>query len=237
MNPQSLTSQEAKAEALKFQIQGVRVVGVDLSGPADPRYTALVWGDGQGARLSYTLHCQGADDRKILSVVRQQCDMIPTIVGLDAPLSYEPEGGMRDRDRDLQTVLRSAGMPPDSVMSPSAPRMSDRTSRGISVARAIMDIRARNPATVVEVHPGGAMALAGAPIGLVRQMNEDPVVRSKLVDWLKDNGMTGLPGDISLNEYLLAGAACTLAAWNWRAGRPNWQRPAEPPLHPFDLAC
>lgn len=221
----------------EYLIHGVRVVGIDLSGPSNTKETALLWGHAQGAAFHYTGHMIGAGDAEISGVVRQQAVLGPICVGLDAPLSYQPGGGMRAGDSALQKELIAAGMASGSVMAPTMTRMCYLTLRGISVARMLTASAAEHSVDIVEVHPGGAMALGGAPVGQVRTMKEDPTARSNLRSWLGDQNMTQLPRDVMLNDHLLAAAAAALATWRWKDGRSSWMHAAEPPFHPYDFAC
>ncbi|MBT3194141.1 MAG: DUF429 domain-containing protein [Verrucomicrobia bacterium] len=222
---------------LKDRIYGVRVVGIDLSGPANTKETALVWGTPQGAALHYSGHKLQATDLEILSVVQQQRALGPVVVGLDAPLSYEPGGGMRAGDSALQKKLIAVGMHPGSVMAPTMTKMCYLTLRGISVVRMLAGVKGKNPIKIVEVHPGGAMSLGGAPVHDVKGMKSDPGARSRLRIWLESQEMRRLPLDVSLNDHVLAAAACALATWRWKDGRSNWLHAAELPHHPFDFAC
>jgi len=227
----------AALKEMDLLIHGVFVVGIDLSGPANSQETALVWGSVQGASWQYTGHKLDVDDETILSVVQEQCSRRPTIVGIDAPLSYESGGGMRQRDRELQARLTEAGMHPGSVMAPTMTRMSYLTLRGLAVSRLLAGVDGKHPVSVVEVHPGGAFVLHGAVVHSVRDMKGDPKARSDLRHWLETQRMHRLPFDVSLDDHVLAAAGCALAAWRWSDGQSAWRHAAEPPHHPFDFAC
>ena len=107
----------------------------------------------------------------------------------------------------------------------------------VAVARMLTTLEGQHPVSVVEVDPGGAMALGGAPVHLFREMKGDPGARIRLRGWLQDQRMSRLPGEIHLNDHLLAAAACALAAWRWSEGESTWLHAADPPAHPFDFAC
>ena len=111
------------------------------------------------------------------------------------------------------------------------------TLRGITIARMLTALDVQNPVDVVEVHPGGAMALCGAPVHLIKEMKGDPAARSSLRSWLGDQTMIQLPMDVMVNDHLLAAAAAALATWRWKDGRSNWLHAAVLPHHPFDYAC
>ena len=61
---------------LKDLIHGVRVVGIDQSGPANTKETALLWGHAQGSTYIYHGHRIAATDQEILSVLKQQAIVV-----------------------------------------------------------------------------------------------------------------------------------------------------------------
>jgi hypothetical protein len=107
------------SSTFEHMIHGVRVIGIDLSGPANTKETALLWGHAQGAAFAYNGHRVGADDEAILSVAQQQAALGPVCVGLDAPLSYQPGGGMRAGDTALHP--KSGGRLISVILSPKYP--------------------------------------------------------------------------------------------------------------------
>jgi predicted nuclease with RNAse H fold len=224
-------------KTIEHLIHGVRVVGIDLSGPVNTKETALVWGHALGAGFDCYGQKLGVDDREILKIVQEQCARRPTIVGLDAPLSYEPGGGMRDGDSELQKKLIAKGMAPGSVMAPTMTRMCYLTLRGMAVSRMLTALEGQHPVSVVEVHPGAVFVLGGAPAHVVKEMKGDPHARYTLHQWLQEQTMLLLPPEVHLNDHLLAAAACALAAWRWSDGRSTWVHAAAPPAHPYDFAC
>jgi uncharacterized protein len=223
--------------SVEHMIHGVRVVGVDLSGPANTQETAAVWGTAQGATFQYHGHRLGIDDSELLGIVEEQLRMGPTVVGIDAPLSYEPGGGLRQRDRDLQQRLTAAGMHPGSVMAPTMTRMCYLTLRGVALTRLLARGEGEHPVQMVEVHPGGALVLHGAPADQVRRIKEDLTARSQMREFLGGQNLLRLPTDVFLNDHVTMAAACALAAWRWSDRKSAWIAAAEPPLHPHDFAC
>jgi predicted nuclease with RNAse H fold len=156
------------------------------------------------------------------------------VVGLDAPLSYNPGGGDRPADRELRKLIIERGLPPGSVMAPTLNRMAYLTLRGISVARAM---EMSSPGVrIIEVHPGAAVVLRGASVDDARTFKTDPSSRGRLADWLSTQGVTGLPGEPA-TDHELAACACAFAAWQWSLGSPAWVAAACGPLSPYDFAC
>lgn len=209
------------------------VVGIDLSGPANAANTAVVWFSEKDGKLQFAGDVAGATDADILDVVSS---LNVPIVGLDAPLSYNPGGGFRPSDSALQKVVVRTGMRPGSVMAPTFNRMAYLTLRGIVVARTLeaLGLPRQN---IVEVHPGAAFALHGAPIGDVLGYGAVRAPRVSLVSWLRTAGLRGLPVKLSETSHSTAACGAALAAWKWTSGKPKWCWKANPPHHPYDYAC
>ena len=109
----------------------MHIVGIDLSGPANPQGTAVLHFRCRGSELSYVGHITGADDARVFQFVGSLAAAQPVTVGIDAPLSYRSGGGDRPADSQLRTLAIQAGLPPGTVMPPTAPRMVDLTLRGL----------------------------------------------------------------------------------------------------------
>jgi len=210
------------------------IMGVDLSGPSNHADTACALFESAGDTLVYRRHLAYLADADLLHIVEGATRGASLTVGLDAPLSYQDGGGDRQRDRDLRRVLRGAGMPSGSVMTPTMTRMAYLTLRGLSISRLISS--ATPDAAVIEVHPYGALALAGAPVDALRSVKQSSDSRAEVAGWLRVNGIDGLP-DQDYSDHELAAVAAGFAAWKWQLGRASWLVDAEPPLHPFPFAC
>lgn len=125
-------------------------------------------------------------------------------------------------------------MPSGSVMTPTMTRMAYLTLRGLSISRLIST--AHPSAAVLEVHPFGALALAGAPVEAVRSVKHSEEARIVVAQWMREHGMEGLP-DHGYSDHELAALAAGFAAWKWQGGKAAWYADAEPPLHPYPFAC
>lgn len=212
------------------------VCGVDLSGPSNVADTAVVSFMVNGATAVLLEAHSGVGDAALLEHVAQLLRRdAQVVVGLDAPLSYNPGGGDRPADRDLRRTLQAAGLPGATVMTPTMTRMVYLTLRGISIAR-LLDTLDPRPA-VAEVHPAGTLVLHGAPAADVRALKRDAAARQRLVRWLEGQGLGGTAVLDGPGEHLVAATAAALAAWRWAAGRAAWRAAAQPPLHPFDYVC
>ena len=212
------------------------IIGVDLSGPANAADTALAWFEDQRDRLVFVDVLVGARDEQLVGVVRRVMAEGPIVVGIDAPLSYNDGGGDRPSDIDLRKRIVGVGMRSGSVMTPTASKMAYLTLRGISVARALESIGVPR-ANIVEVHPGAAFALHGAPLELVRGFKGDAASRTGLLQWLSAIGLSGLPDVMASTSHAIAATGAALAAWRWINGAAEWTWKAELPLHPYDFIC
>jgi predicted nuclease with RNAse H fold len=215
----------------------MHIVGIDLSGPSNWADTALLAFDRyeSGLRLQQE-PIIGATDVMIYNLVAELADRSQVAVGIDAPLSYNIGGGDRPSDADLRRHTIAAGLHPGSVMVPTLTRMVYLTLRGMSVARSLLFI----PATavhIVEVHPGAAMALRGAPVDAVRTFKDSEESRRRLLDWLEEQGLDCIATEGDPSDHYVAACAAALAAWKWYEGESVWCYAASAPFHPFDYAC
>ncbi len=208
------------------------VIGVDLSGPANFEDTVLVAFEIVHHQLRMVRTIDAASDMHIRRFVRELPAGCRVTIGLDAPLSYNPGGGDRPGDSQLRKAAVAAGLPPGSIMPPTLHRMIYLTVRGIALARGLILASGASP-TILEVHPGAAMALGGAPIEDVRQFARQAESRSNLLAWLEDQGLYGIARQSPSSHYVAACAAA-LAAWKQARGQSAWVHVAEPPEHPFD---
>lgn len=212
------------------------VLGIDLSGPSNVKDTVCLAFQVIGGRLQLVQPIQGAKDEELYQLTVDLLSQGPVVVGLDAPLSYNPGGGDRPGDTSLRERIIAAGLHPGSVMTPTMTRMAYLTLRGMAVARNLRSIPDPKP-EIVEVHPGATMALRGAPIADVRTYKVDPGARQRLLGWLNSQGLEC--GNILKDpvDHHIAACAATLAAWKWHQRDTVWVEPASPPHHPFDFAC
>jgi predicted nuclease with RNAse H fold len=211
-------------------------VGVDLSGPANYKETGIAWFEKKDTQLRYLNSLVGADDRVIFDLVSNISRTQETVIGLDAPLSYNIGGGDRDRDAQLRRLIIGAGLSPGSVMAPTMTKMSYLTLRGISVARFLENIEPRAP-RIVEVHPGASLALRGASVRDIRRAREDGLARLNILKFLEGQGLNGV-GNVGITSpHLISACAGALSAWAWVSGNVVWTAHAEPPYHPYDFVC
>lgn len=212
------------------------VVGIDLSGPAGIANTAVTVFNDCGDRLSFNEMAVDGSDSAIVDLARMLLSKGSMTVGIDAPLSYQPGGGQRDRDADLRRAIVAVEMKPGSVMAPTAPRMVYLTLRGIALAAVLARTRGTHPMRIVEVHPGATMGLRGAPLNALLKYGRDQGAQRVLLEWLSTQGLEDIPS-ANISSHFVAASACALAAWNWQRGNSRWLAAAEEPWHPYDFAC
>lgn len=210
------------------------MIGIDLAGPANAKDTAAACFRVEADQLSFISGGLGFTDEAVCDLVKTQADASDLIVGLDAPLSYQPGGGDRLGDTALRKKLIATGLHPGTVMPPTMTRMVYLTLRGMTIARTARLVAPEGQ--IVEVHPGGAMALRGAPVDAVRTFKRCAASRRMLVQWLASQGLKGVP-EHDVSDHEIAAYGCALAAWQWHRGTPVWLTPADRPVHPFDFAC
>lgn len=209
------------------------IIGVDLSGPSNPADTACAVFEQREATLHLLALYSNLSDRELLSVVSRYASTELT-VGIDAPLSYEDGGGDRYRDRDLRGVLSMRGLPSGTVMTPTMTRMAYLTLRGVQLAGMIESMHPT--ARILEVHPFGSLVLAGLDPAHANMVKRDPGSRTALLNALPSLGLQHLPTRIR-TDHELAALGAAHAAWHWRKGTPAWHSTAEPPHHPYPMAC
>jgi predicted nuclease with RNAse H fold len=212
------------------------ILGIDLSGPANTADTCLAIFESKGEKLVYRDSRQGADDSQILEAVTTHAKAGEIIIGLDAPLSYQPGGGDRPCDADLRRLVKAKGGGA-GVMTPTMTRMAYLTLRGVALTRMLEGLRPAASLRIVEVHPGAVLLLRGAPTRDVAGFKRDPGLRSRLLDWLEAHGLQNLPRRESASDHFVAACAAALGAWQWALGKPTWIARAVPPVHPYDFAC
>ena len=211
------------------------IIGIDLSGPRNIADTALAVFAQHGEKLSFVRAMHGASDQDIFQLISNLGEESRLVLGIDAPLSYNPGGGDRPGDADLRRTASAIGRV--GVMPPTFNRMVYLTLRGIALTRAIETLRARMDLWIVEVHPGASMLLRGAPSADVATFKTDPAARLRLLGWLATMGLIGVPRDDEPTDHFVAACGAALAAWKWSIGQPTWCHPARPPEHPYDFAC
>jgi predicted nuclease with RNAse H fold len=214
----------------------MRIVGIDLSGPRNFADTCLVSFEEHGEEIHIHEIREGADDDQILEVVSSRGPKEPIVIGIDAPLSYNPRGGERPSDSELRRVVHAQGGHV-GVMSPTLIRMVYLTLRGLQLTRLLERFKPQYDLRIVEVHPGACMLLRGADPGDVQAFKIESLARGRLLDWLGTKGLKGIQRTKTITDHYVAACAAALAAWQWGLGKPVWHFAADLPHHPYDFAC
>jgi predicted nuclease with RNAse H fold len=131
----------------------------------------------------------------------------PVVVGLDAPLSYEPGGGQRVRDKKLRKEIVQRGLRPGAVMAPMAPRMVYLTLRGIVLAQVLSALRTEHQVRVVEVHPGASLSFRDAPLDAILTFSTDETAREALLEWLPSQHIQGIRPPAPCGSHFVAACA------------------------------
>jgi uncharacterized protein len=214
----------------------MKVVGLDLSGPRNTADTYLVVFSEQGNELRFAENINGANDQQILHMVSNLCKNEPVVIGMDAPLSYNPGGGDRPSDASLRGLVHEKGGGV-GIMPPTMIRMVYLTLRGIVLTRMLEALKPEFDLRIVEVHPGACLLLRGAPAKVVSAFKRDKAARAQLLQWLTAQGLTGISPTEIVPDHYVAACAAALGSWQWSLGRSAWLYSAKPPEHPYDFAC
>lgn len=214
----------------------MRIVGIDLSGPRNFADTCLVSFEARGEEIHLIEVREGADDDHILEVISGLRQGERIVIGIDAPLSYNPKGGDRPSDSELRRLVHSKGGRV-GVMPPTMIRMVYLTLRGLQLTRLLESLKPQYDLSIVEVHPGACMILRGADTNDVRKFKTESPARERLLGWLETKGLKGIRRAETVTDHYVAACAAALSAWQWSLGSSIWCFTSEPPHHPYDFAC
>jgi predicted nuclease with RNAse H fold len=214
----------------------MRVVGIDLSGPRNFADTCLVSFETRGEEIHLIDVREGADDDQILDAISSLSHKERIVIGIDAPLSYNPKGGERSSDSALRRLVYSQGGRV-GIMSPTMIRMVYLTLRGLHLTRLLEALQPQADLRIVETHPGACMILRGAIADDVCTFKTEPPARGRLLVWLETQGLNGICRADTITDHYVAACAAALGAWQWSLGKSIWRFAAELPHHPYDFAC
>lgn len=214
----------------------VRIVGIDLSGPRNFADTCLVSFEERTEEIHLLAVQEGVDDDQILDTLVHCGPKEQIVIGIDAPLSYNPKGGERPSDSELRRFVHAQGRHV-GVMSPTMIRMVYLTLRGMQLTRLLERLKPQYDLGIVEVHPGACMVLRGADPDDVRKFKAEPLARGRLLDWLETKGLKGISRAEAVSDHYVAACAAALGAWQWSLGKSIWRFASDLPHHPYDFAC
>ena len=214
----------------------MRIIGIDLSGPRNSADTCLVSFEERGDEIRLIDVREGADDNHILEAISRIPERERIIIGIDAPLSYNPKGGDRPSDSALRHLIQTRGGGA-GIMPPTMIRMVYLTLRGLQLTRLLESLKPVIDLRIVEVHPGACMVLRGADASDVRKFKSEPVVRRNLLEWLESKGLKGITSEAPVSDHYVAACAAALGAWQWSIGKSVWCFTHERPHRPYDFGC
>lgn len=214
----------------------MKVVGIDLSGPRNFADTCLVSFEERTEELHLSDVREGTDDDQILEAIARLGPKDPIIIGIDAPLSYNPRGGERPSDVGLRRVVHAQGGRV-GIMSPTMIRMVYLTLRGVQLTRLLERFKPQYDLRIAEVHPGACMLLRGADPSDVRAFKTEPPARGRLLAWLETKGLKGVERAEAVSDHYVAACAAALGAWQWSLSKSIWRFALNLPHHPYDFAC
>lgn len=191
------------------------LVGIDLAGPKNHKETAVATIVNKKITLD-----SGYSDSDIYKLIK---NTNVDLIGIDAPLSYNEQGGYRDSDRELRKLLNSRGFKDIGVMAPTYNRMIYLTSRGIRLSRLINSITPSPP--LFEVHPGAFFVLDNFPYKTVIDLKKSKDAILKLYNLIGNRGYTFNREPISDHEIMAVGVALALKAK--LNGTIHWEHPGE----------
>ncbi len=212
------------------------IIGIDLSGPTNTTGTAFACFQRADACLLPSDLQQDVDDQDAYDYINQLDSPHRVVVGIDAPLSYNPGGGDRPAEKRLRCLVTDAGLSPGTIMPPTMTRMVYLTLRGMAIARTIQQAPAKS-ITIIETHPASVMAFHGAPVSDIQHLKHSFQARQNLIRWLDSQGVPAKTLGEDLDDHALCACAAAMGAWKWSSGESSWREPAAPPLHPFECAC
>ena len=219
----------------------MKIIGIDLSGPANHKDTVLTVFQLHNDRLEFEGMVDGASDEMILSRIEAEALNDEVVIGIDAPLSYQDGGGDRPQDKSIRDFIKGHGMSSSSIMPPTLTKMVYLTLRGIGLTRRINNMNPSHEIKIIEVHPGAAIGTRIGSTGLshVLQYKKERQSRVKIFTWFETIGLKSLPEEIIESTHMMDATAAAIAAWYWAdpAKQPTWHWKTISPQHPFEFCC
>lgn len=219
----------------------MKVIGIDLSGPANHKDTVLTVFQVRKDQLFFEDMVVDVSDEIMISTILAAASAEEVVVGMDAPLSYQDGGGDRPQDKSIRQFIKSFGLSGSSIMPPTLTKMVYITLRGITLTRRIMASSDFKNIRLVEVHPGAAIGVRLGAESLVHALNyKKDLASSKFIfDWFKTVGFLGLPDEIPYISHQIDACGAALAAWHWAepTKQAKWLWNETSPEHPFEYCC
>jgi predicted nuclease with RNAse H fold len=219
----------------------MRVIGIDLSGPANHKDTVLAVFQTMDESLIFEDMILDASDEMILLAIKEAALTDDVVIGIDAPLSYQDGGGDRPQDKSIRKFIKSCGLSGSSIMPPTLTKMVYLTLRGINLTRRVMEQNLNGKVRIVEVHPGAAIGTRIGTKAIYHALHYKKEIESRkyILQWFQTIGLIGLPEDIFDRSHQIDSCAAALAAWHWAdpAKTSTWYWKAISSEHPFEFCC
>ena len=219
----------------------LKVIGIDLAGPANHKDTVMSVFQAREDLLIFENAMDQASDEKIFTAIQAIAAKEHVVIGIDAPLSYQDGGGDRPQDKSIRQFIKTYGLSGSSIMPPTLTKMVYLTLRGIGLTRRILLMNDSQNIQIVEVHPGAAI---GTRIGTDKiehalQYKKELDSRKIIFDWYKSVGLMGIPSEVVQTSHAIDSCAAALASWHWgdATKQPTWHWKERTTEHPFEFCC
>jgi len=211
--------------------------GIDLSGPVNIIDTVISWFkyDHSKEKLNLIDYKIGADDNFIFNIVKDLSINNDLFLAIDAPLSYNMNGGDRESDKSLREFLKKKKLKTSSVMTPTMTRMSYLTLRGISITR-ILETLKKKP-NVIEVHPFVSLLINGANKEDIKNVKKNEKAKQNILNFLKKRQISKLPVIVSKNDHFISSVIAAQIAFFYSRNQYQWRSKRKFPFHPYDFVC
>lgn len=213
----------------------MKIIGIDLSGPRNTADTSLVIFEQEENVLHFLGTHENIGDIQILDLILEFGVSSRIVIGIDAPLSYNPGGGDRPSDKELRKIVHKIGQV--GVMPPTMMRMVYLTLRGINLTRGLEAFKPDYSVDIVEIHPGACLLLRGVSPTDVASFKHDPSARGRILEWLATVKLKNIPQSENASDHFIAACVAAYGAWQWALNKTVWLFPSSPPEHPYDFAC
>ena len=211
--------------------------GIDLSGPVNIIDTVISWFkyDRSKEKLNLIDYKIGADDYFIFNIIKDLSINNDLFLAIDAPLSYNMNGGDRESDKSLREFLKKKNIKTSSVMTPTMTRMSYLTLRGISITR-ILETLKKKP-KVIEVHPFVSLLINGANKEDIKNVKKNEKAKQNIFNFLKKRQISNLPVIVSKNDHFISSVIAAQIAYFYSKNQYQWRSKRKFPFHPYDFVC
>ena len=211
--------------------------GIDLSGPVNIIDTVISWFkyDRSKEKLNLIDYKIGADDYFIFNIIKDLSINNDLFLAIDAPLSYNMNGGDRESDKSLREFLKKKNIKTSSVMTPTMTRMSYLTLRGISITR-ILETLKKKP-KVIEVHPFVSLLINGANKEDIKNVKKNEKAKQNILNFLKKRKISKLPVIVSKNDHFISSVIAAQIAFFYSRNQYQWRTKRKFPFHPYDFVC